>query len=235
MDDIDSGPEIALETALGKIESGDDSSGSGKKEADTPAPVRVERPDTKSTLLSGNSFQEGAERGMEEGSGGGGGVERKTHGAPHIPRSQITLDMIFKYRKLFTMFRRFLKDQCILRNFNFWVACSHYHQLPSSTVAHQSELVLVARAIYIKYIKSSAPQLVQVKASTKRTIKSILELNPKTISPSLFKLAQDEVWELMEQNEMRQFLASGVFGEMFSDSLSMDMPVGAAVTSCSTE
>ena len=256
MDDIDSGPEIALEAALGKIESGDDSSGSDREEeAGTSAPVRVERPDTEGSLLNGNSFQEGAERGMEEGNGGGR-VEGKTHRTPHIPRSQITLDMIFKDCKMFTMFRRFLKDQCILRNFNFWLACSHYHQLPSGTVEFQGGLV--AKAIYVKYIKSSAPQLVQLKASTKRTIKSILELNPKTISPSLFKPAQDEVWELMERNEMRQFLASDVFGEMFSDfedSLSMDMaftPVGGvlratsplhqsssedsvSVTSCSTE
>lgn len=255
MEDMDSGPEIALEAAIGQIESGDDMSGSDREEADAPAPVRQ---DTEGSLLNGSSFQEGVERAMD-GAGGsagsGGRVEGKAYRPSHIPRSQVTLDIIVKDRELFTMFQRFLKDQCILRNLNFWLSCTHYHQLPRGA---ESGLLTVAKAIYVKFLKSTAPQLVQVKASTKRTIKSILEFNPKTISPSLFKPAQDEVWELMEQNEMRQFLASDVFGEMFSDvedSLGMDMvftPVGAvlraasplhqsssedsvSVTSCSTE
>ena len=241
MDDSD----LALETAIGNLASGDDcSSGSDRETEETPAPVRVVvRPDAEGSLLSGSggttSFQQCAERAMEDdggsggtGSGGGGGEDRRPSHPLHYPRSQVTLDVIIADSKLFTMFRLFLKDQCITRNLNFWLACSYYHQLPGGTAEYQEQLYKVAKAIYVKYIKVSAPQLVQVKPSTKRTIKSILSLDPKTLSPSLFKPAQDEVWELMERNEMRQFLASDVFGELFSDvddSLSMDLtftPVG---------
>lgn len=267
MDDSD----LALEQAIGKIDSGDDfSSGSDREETETPAPVRVGpgNTDPEGSILSGCSYQQEAERVIEDGAGGSGGGsgntnngrpggERSSH-ALNIPRSQVTLDVIFVDNKLFTMFRRFLKDQCITRNLNFWLACKRYHQLPAGTPEYQQQLYTVAKAIYVKYIKLSAPQLVQVKASTKRTIKSILGLNPKTLSPLLFKPAQDEVWELMERNELRQFLASDVFGEMFSDAeetMSMELaftPVGpvlraasplnhsssedsVSVTSCSTE
>ena len=263
MDDSD----LALEQAITKIDSGDDlSSGSDRETEETPAPVVRGVSNGETGVLSGGSFQEeGPERVLEEGGSGGGGgggageqqraaVDAGQSGLLHVPRSQVTLDMVFRVDyKLFTMFRRFLKDQCILRNLNFWLACKHYHELP------QEQLFTVANAIYAKYIKMTAPQLVQIKQSTKRTIKSILGLNPKTLSNSLFKPAQDEVWDIMTHNELRQFLASDVFGEMFGeveDSMSMELaftPVGGvlrgaspmihqsssedsvSVTSCSTE
>ena len=273
MDDSD----LALEQAITKIDSGDDlSSGSDREPEENPAPVVRGVPNgggETSMLNGGGGFQEeGPERVMEDGGSGGGGggagseqtrasVDggQSTRSLLHIPRSQVTLDMIFLDYKLFTMFRRFLKDQCILRNLNFWLACKHYHELPGGTPEYQEQLYTVAMAIYAKYIKMTSPQLVQVKQSTKRTIKSILGLNPKTLSNLLFKPAQDEVWDIMQYNEMRQFLASDVFGEMFGeveDSLSMELtytPVGGAlrgaspmihlsssedsvsVTSCSTE
>jgi hypothetical protein len=263
MDDSD----LALEQAITKIDSGDDlSSGSDRETEETPAPVVRGVSNGETGVLSGGSFQEeGPERVLEEGGSGGGGgggageqqraaVDAGQSGLLHVPRSQVTLDMVFRVDyKLFTMFRRFLKDQCILRNLNFWLACKHYHELP------QEQLFTVANAIYAKYIKMTAPQLVQIKQSTKRTIKSILGLNPKTLSNSLFKPAQDEVWDIMTHNELRQFLASDVFGEMFGeveDSMSMELaftPVGGvlrgaspmihqsssedsvSVTSCSTD
>lgn len=270
MDDKMDDSDLALEQAITKIDSGDDlSSGSDRESEETPAPVRVASGET--GMLNGSSYQgEGPERVMEDrGSGGGGGAggeqQRATvdGGQPHdflqVPRSQVTLEMIFKDYKLFTMFRRFLKDQCILRNLNFWLACKHYHELPGGPPEYQEQLYKVAKAIYVKYIKMTAPQLVQVKASTKRYIKNILGFSQKSLSPSLFKPAQDEVWEIMQQNELRQFLASDIFGEMFGDvedSMSMELaytPVGGAlrgtspmmhqsssedsvsVTSCSTE
>ena len=266
MDDSD----LALEQAIIKIDSGDDLSSGSDRESETPAPA-VRGPDVGETALlnGGAGFQEDPERALDNG-GSGGDQQRappsttgQTRALPLVPRSQVTLDMIFLDYKLFTMFRRFLKDQCILRNLNFWLACSHYHELPGGTPEYQEKLYTAAKAIYTKYIKMTAPQLVQVKASTKRTIKSILGLNPKTLSPSLFKPAQGEVWELMEQNELRQFLAWDVFGEMFGEmfgdveeTMSMGLsftPVGAvlrgaspmmhqsssedsvSITSCSTE
>lgn len=245
MDDSD----LALEAALGKIESGDESSGSDR-EAETPPPAVSDSGGTRTAVMNGAAFQQGERGRIEE-------DERQPPGL-QIPRSQVTLDVIFTDYKLFMMFRRFLKDQCITRNLNFWLACKYYQQLPSGTAEYQEQLYKVAKAIYVKYIKISAPQLVQVQHGTKRTIKSILGLNPKTLSPSLFKPAQDEVWDLMKQNELRQFLASDVFGELFSeveDNVSTDLvftpgalPIlrggslqqsssedSVSVTSCSTE
>lgn len=197
--------EFALEAALGKIES-DESSGSDRETE--PA---VSEPE--GSVMVGAAYQQPQQDdgGMEEG-------ERQPH-AMQIPRSrsQVTLQGIFMDYRLFTMFRRFLKDQCITRNLNFWLACKYYHQLPSGTAEYQERLYKVAKAIYMKYIKMNAPQLVQVHPNTKRTIKSLLGLSTKTLSASLFKPAQDEVWDLMERNEMRQFLTSDVFGELFSE------------------
>ena len=198
MDPDDS--DLALEAAIGKIASGDESSGSDR-ETETPPPAVS---DSESAVYGGASFQQG-ERG----------------GLPPpmmlIPRSQVTLNVLLSDSRLFMMFRRFLKDQCITRNLNFWLACEHYRQLPSGAPEYQDQLFKVAKAIYVKYIKMSAPQLVQVQSSTKRTIKSIVGLSPRTLSPSLFKPAQDEVWSMMQQNELRQFLASDTFGDVFCE------------------
>ena len=232
MDDSD----LALEAAIIKIGSGDESSGSDN-ETEPPAPVAGSDADSIAMMNGGVTFQQGGERGCVEGDGGG---ERQPH-ALQIPRSQVTLNAIFSDYKLFTVFRRFLKDQCITRNLNFWLACNHYLQLPGGAPEYQEELGKVAKAIYVKYIKISAPQLVQVRQSTKRAIKSLLSLNPKTITPSLFKPAQEEAWELMKRNELKQFLASDMFREMFSefdDDTSVNMafqPSGPVLCSVSVE
>jgi hypothetical protein len=109
------------------------------------------------------------------------------------------------------MFRQFLKEQGITHNLDFWLACERYHQW---TPDYQED---VATAIYAKYIAWTAPQKVQIKPNTKRAIKNTLGLRLMTVPPSLFKLAQDEVWELMERNELQQFLASDMCREVFSD------------------
>ena len=207
MDDSD----LALEAAIIKIESGDESSGSDNEAEPPPAPVAGSDSESIAMMNGGVTYPQRNERRE-----GGGGGERQPH-ALQIPRSQVTLNTIFSDDKLFTVFRRFLKDQCITRNLNFWLACNHYLKLPSGAAEYQEELVTVARAIYVKYIKSTAPQLVQVRHSTKRAIKNLLSLDPKTVTPSLFKPAQEEVWELMKRNELSQFLASDMFREMFSE------------------
>lgn len=267
MDDSD----LALEQAIIKIDSGDDLSSGSDRESETPAPgvrrVSAADGETAAGILEEDAFREETERTLDEGGSGGGssgGGEpqetRTLQTQPCISRAQVTLYRVFQDYKLFILFQRFLKDQCIQRNLKFWLACKHYHELPGGAPEAQERLYTAALAIYGKYIKMSAPQLVQVKASTKRIIKSILELNPKTLSPLLYKPAQDEVWCLMQQNELRQFLASDVFGEVYGgigdDTISLDMaytPVGGAlhgaspmlhqsssedsvsVTSCSTE
>lgn len=211
---------IALEVALGKIES-DESSGDSERETESA----VSEP--AGTVMVGAAYQQPQqdEGGMEEG-------ERQPL-AMQIPRSrsQVTLQHIFMDSNLFTVFQRFLKDQCITRNLNFWVACRHFRQLPSGTTEYQERLYKIAKALYMKYIKTSAPQLVQVNPNTKRTIKNILYLNPKTVSPSLYKPAQDEVYDLMERNELRQFLTSDVFRELYSE-VEDDLSSELAFTSC---
>lgn len=198
--------DIALEVALGKIES-DESSGDSERETE-PA---VSEPT--GTVMVGAAYQQPQqdEDGMEQG-------ERQPHAMQILrSRSQVTLQHLFMDSSLFPVFHRFLKDQCITRNLNFLAACRKYRQLPSGTPEYQELLLKIARALYMKYIKTSAPQLVQVHPNTKRTIKSILFLNPKTVSPSLYKRAQDEVYDLMERNELRQFTTSDVFRELFSE------------------
>lgn len=111
--------------------------------------------------------------------------------------------------RAFLMFRRFLKDQCITRNLNFWLACEHYRQLPPE---EQSPLQTVARAIYIKFIKHSAPQKVTILDQTKMQIKMCLECR-SPLTPQLYRPAQQEVWEEMERNEFHQFLCSDAFAD----------------------
>lgn len=120
-----------------------------------------------------------------------------------------TLKTIIEDDRAFLMFRRFLKDQCITRNLNFWLSCEHYRQLSPE---NQQQLVRVAHALYSKFIKASAPQHVTILDRTKRQIKMTLELR-SSLTPSLFQTAQQEIWEIMEKNEFRQFLVSDSFAD----------------------
>lgn len=207
MDDSD----IALEMALGKIGGGPEDAVEESSESDreTPPPE----------LSDVNVGYRGALGGKEE--------RERPPGKLVVPPSLVTLSYIVEDHWRFIVFRRFLKDQCITRNLNFWLACQHYRQLHGGSAEQQNQLYNVANAIYVKFIKHSAPQHVQIRMSTKHHIKSTLELNSKRLSPSLFNSAQDEVWEMMEQNELRQFLTSDAFQDcgivMDQDGESMDM------------
>ena len=121
----------------------------------------------------------------------------------------VSLRMIIEDDRTFLMFRRFLKDQCITRNLNFWLACEHYRQLPSD---NQQQILEIAQAIYVKYIKCSAPQHVTILDQTKKHIKMSLEFR-SMVTPLLFETAQNEIWAVMEKNELRQFLVSDAFAD----------------------
>ncbi len=123
-------------------------------------------------------------------------------------RKPVTLDTVIQDNRLFGLFMRFLKDQCTTRNLNFWLACEHYKRVPSEG---QQYLYDVAKAIYVKFIKSSATQRVTLQDFTRRNIKMGLE--SKRVTPDLFMQAQKEIWGVMNKNELRQFLVSGVFAD----------------------
>ena len=122
----------------------------------------------------------------------------------------ITLSAVVADDRLFLMFRRFLKDQCITRNLNFWLACEHYRQLSTDNREH---LLEVAKAIYIKFIKNSAPQKVIILADTKNRIKMSLDYKSEPLTVHVFDTAQLEIWEVMERNEILQFAVSESFAE----------------------
>ena len=131
---------------------------------------------------------------------------------PPIPRQQVTLNTVIEDDKMFNLFRRFLKDQCITRNLNFWLACEHYRkQVP---LEGQQYLYEIAKAIYVKFIKGSATQRVTLLDQTRKKIKMGLEL--QRVTPYLFNTAQQEIWEVMNKNELRQFLVSGMFADCSS-------------------
>lgn len=126
-----------------------------------------------------------------------------------VSEPPISLRVIIEDDRTFLMFRRFLKDQCITRNLNFWLACEHYRTLPPEGPDRLRE---VAQAIYAKFIKCSAPQRVTILDRTKKQIKMNLEYRIP-LTPSLFQSAQKEIWRIMEKNEMRQFLVSDAFAD----------------------
>ena len=127
---------------------------------------------------------------------------------PYIgtPSNSIPLKEVLGEYRSFMLFRRFLKDQCITRNLQFWLACEYYHtQMPL-------EGIKAAKAIYCRFLKSSAPLHVSILEATKRKICTIVQLG----SPpgyTLFLEAQQEVYNQMEVNELQQFLCSDSFSE----------------------
>lgn len=122
----------------------------------------------------------------------------------------ITLDAVVNDDRLFLMFRRFLKDQCLTRNLNFWLACEHYRQLSTDNREH---LLDVAKAIYTKFIKNSAPQKVTIQAETKNRIKTSLDYKSEPLTIQLFDTAQQEIWGVMERNEVLQFAVSESYAD----------------------
>ena len=126
------------------------------------------------------------------------------------PESRLSLPSIIEDYELFAAFRRFLKDQCITRNLNFWLACQHFRQQPPE---NRQQLHNMGKAIYTKFIKNSAPQKINLHEATKRDIKLPLEMR-SALTPRLFDKALTEVAEIMEKNELRQFLVSEAFSEV---------------------
>ena len=120
----------------------------------------------------------------------------------------ITLTAIVSNAGLFVMFWRYLKDRSIEQNLNFWLACEHYRQLSTDNREH---LLTVAKTIYLMFIKNSAPQKVTIHTDTKNRITMILGYKSDPLTVQLFDTAQQEIWEVMERNEVSQFAVSASF------------------------
>ena len=214
MDPSDTDPDIALEIALQNL-------GGSDSEAEETEATEIET--ERSEGPPGNLLEEEGEGSSEltrermarmysPSPAPSNAPSAISDGANSQLRQQqpVTLDTIIEDGGLFNLFRRFLKDQCTTRNLNFWLACEHYRKLKPSE-GHQ-HLYEVARALYVKFIKASATQRVTLLDQTKKQIKMGLELKQR-VTPDLFLTAQKEIWGVMNKNELRQFLVSGVLAD----------------------
>lgn len=103
----------------------------------------------------------------------------------------------------FLEFHHFLKDDCRTRNLKFWLACKYYRQLSSSA----DFLTKVARALYHKFIKYSAPQKIHILPKTKSKIKeSLIQCENEPLTVELFSAAQQEICEAIEKSEILRFI-----------------------------
>ena len=126
--------------------------------------------------------------------------------------SSVSLKQILDDERSFTLFRRFLKDQCISRNLQFWLSCEYYRNQPLND---KTQVFEMAKAIYVKFLKSSAPLHVSVQDGTRHTIQVVMQKCQLRDEPdlTLFQQAQQEIYQQMEANELRQFLCSDAFPE----------------------
>ena len=141
-------------------------------------------------------------------------IPRAFHRQGVFPRpvsepTTVSLKQVMEDGRSFTLFRRFLKDQCISRNLQFWLACEFYCSQPPSGKINMTEM---AKAIYVKFLKSSAPLHVSIMDSTRRKIQLCMQHGSEP-DCMLFKQAQEEVYQQMEANELRQFLCSDAFSD----------------------
>ena len=103
-------------------------------------------------------------------------------------------------------FMAFVKGRGCANNIKFWVACERFSKLGAGrgavAIPHARE---AANKIYHSFLKNSAPHKVALKESTVNQIRRALDQR-LTVSPQLFATAQQEVYELMVENEYKQFL-----------------------------
>ena len=201
MEDVDS--LFALEEALTRVGIGEDESSDSGEESSEQQHERS--PGQNGLDMSDMTYEENGDSQLPQISNG-----RDTASSIQETPQCVNLDLarIIEDDRTFLMFRRFLRENCIIRNLQFWLACEHYRQISTEK---SEKLFAVAQAIYAKFLKSSAPQYVSVNDQTKRHIKICLELRGGPLTSQLFSKAQAEIRAIMEKNEVRQFLYSDDF------------------------
>ena len=113
-------------------------------------------------------------------------------------------------------FIAFVKGQGCANNIKFWFQCERFSKLGAGRGAVNPHVREAAKTIYHTFLRSSAPQKVALKESTVNQIRRALDLR-MTVSPQLFATAQQEVYDLMVENEYKQFLmVSGDYSDCSS-------------------
>ena len=137
-----------------------------------------------------------------------GGTSYRSLRQRQPPLPPVSLKSVLEDERSFMLFRRFVKDGCISRNLQFWLACEHFRCHSCDRV----KLIESATAIYKKFLGSSAPLHVSVLDGTKKKIQLSIQLKAD-LDNNLFVQAQSEVYHQMECNELRQFLLSDSFSD----------------------
>lgn len=155
-----------------------------------------------------SNFTERLNDNVETQSTGGSSYRSLSRQQEHPSVPPVSLKTILEDEHSFMLFRRFVKDSCISRNLQFWLACEHFRVQFFDKV----RLMESATAIYKKFLGSSAPLHISVMDGTKKKIQ--LSIQFKTgLDNNLFYRAQQEVYHQMECNELRQFLLSDSFSD----------------------
>lgn len=102
-------------------------------------------------------------------------------------------------------FIAFVKGQGCANNIKFWFACERFSKLGAGRGAVNPHARDAAKTIYHSFLKNSAPHKVALKETTVNQIRRSIDLR-MSVNPQLFAAAQQEVYELMVENEYKQFL-----------------------------
>lgn len=186
--------ELALEEALRRIGGRDDAMESDDEDGMSVVDYEAEG-------------EEGDEQQQPSNGSMTGGLVYPPNNMSTMVNGGVSLNQILTDVRSFMLFRRFLKDQCITRNLQFWLACEFFNKQTPSV-----EGTKVAKAIYCRFLKSSAPLHVSISDNAKRKIGTVVQFGTSP-GPDLFVEAQQEVYQQMEANELRQFLFSDAFSE----------------------
>lgn len=138
-------------------------------------------------------------------------LQRAVHQQSGAEDEQIRLlRRVMEDEHVFRNFRQFVKDNCSSSSLNFWLACGQYRKTPPT---ERTRLRDSAKAIYQRYISSSAPQRVNLSHKTCQPIRVSIRLG-SPLGTSVFDAAQQEVLALLAHNEFRRFLASDTMSEV---------------------
>jgi len=137
----------------------------------------------------------------------------------------VSLKQLLNDKQSFQRFHAFVKKRGCANNLKFWVVCERFNKLGAGRGATSAHVRDEAKAVYHAYLKSSAPTKVAVKEDTISRIKVSIDLRKTVNLQQLFANAQQEVYDLMVENEYKQFLAEdGDFSECSSQFTSDILP-----------
>jgi len=125
--------------------------------------------------------------------------------------------------RTFQRFLAFAKRRGCANNLKFWFACERFSKLGVSRGAANPHARDSAKAIYHSFLKNSAQNKVSLKESTVNHIRRSLSDHLVSVNSQLFAAAQQEVYDLMVENEYKQFIMSENYSECSSQFTTSDM------------